>query len=130
MKRLMLFVILTIMVIGCAAQTSDSVIVNYLYNNFPNTQEYIEANKLDVYKIVQADSVYSEYVRSWKAFNGVRLLEIHAGSNIIAICGLPNKEGGVLSDTYNEDAYFFIGPNIRGSIPAHYDRVLRRLEQQ
>lgn len=107
----------------------DSLIVDYIYKHFPETRPYIEVQKAETYALVTLDTTLSDYVRVWKAYNGLRLCEIHAGLDIIAIVPLGKKDGIVL-DTFKDDEYLFLGEFSGDDIPNHYNKVIRKIEEK
>ena len=116
-------------VVNIQAQVSTDSLISYIYETWPDTRPYIEANDASYIKVIELDTVISEYLRVWKAYNGARLLEIHAGTNIIAIVGLSNA-GGVVADTFKVDPYYFIFSKPGTEIPSYWNKPLRKLESQ
>ena len=128
MKKLLIISFL-IFVSCIKAQVSSDSLVKYIYNAWPTTREYIESNDNSYVKVVQLDTVISPYLRIWKAYNGARLLEVHAGTNIIVIVGLSNTSG-VVADTFKLDDYYFICSKPITEIPGYWNKPLRKLESQ
>jgi hypothetical protein len=128
MKRSLVVLVVLFAGLLRAQITADSLI-SFIYQNWPDVREYIEENVPSYAKTIEQDTVLSSYLRIWKAYSGARLLEVHSGTNILAIIGLSNS-GGVVLDTFKVDEYYFICSKPITAIPDYWNKVLRRLESQ